>query len=52
MENIQSEDRCQHPGCRCKRPLTDEYCSEYCRNAQKGGMGNDCKCGHPECGLL
>lgn len=49
MENIQKPDQCQHPGCKCPRPSIGDYCSDYCENAQEGGMDNDCKCGHPEC---
>jgi hypothetical protein len=51
MVEIQTEDQCQHPGCKCSRPSTGDYCSEYCRNAQTGGMDNDCRCGHPDCGV-
>ncbi|CAA9429928.1 MAG: hypothetical protein AVDCRST_MAG74-3619 [uncultured Pyrinomonadaceae bacterium] len=50
MENIQKENQCQHPGCKCARPSTGDYCSETCANAQKGGMETGCRCGHPECG--
>lgn len=49
MEKFQTEDQCQHPGCECKRPSTGDYCGEYCRTAQKGGMDEVCRCGHPEC---
>jgi len=49
MLNIQTDDQCQHPGCKCPRPAADDYCGEYCRDAQQGGMDNDCKCAHQEC---
>lgn len=49
MENIQKPDQCQRPGCKCARPASEDYCGEHCRDAQKGGMDNDCGCGHPEC---
>jgi hypothetical protein len=49
MERAQSDDQCQHPGCKCPRPATGDYCSDYCANAQAGGMDNECRCGHPEC---
>ncbi|HSK73612.1 MAG TPA: hypothetical protein VK892_18085 [Pyrinomonadaceae bacterium] len=49
MEKYQPEGRCQHPGCECERPATGDYCGEYCRNAQKGGMDEECHCGHPPC---
>lgn len=49
MEKLQTEDQCQHPGCECARPSTGDYCGDYCRTAQKGGMDEHCRCGHPEC---
>ena len=49
MEQMQTENQCQHQGCKCLPPSTGEYCSENCENAQKGGMDDECKCGHPEC---
>jgi hypothetical protein len=49
MENIQTSSQCQHPGCKCSRPASSDYCSDYCENAHKGGMDNECECGHPEC---
>ncbi len=44
-----TEEQCAHPGCECPRPATGDYCSDYCANAQAGGMDNECRCGHPEC---
>ena len=50
MERAQGEDQCQHPGCKCPRPSTGDYCGDACANAQGGGMDEECRCGHPECG--
>jgi hypothetical protein len=50
MERAQGEDQCQHPGCKCPRPSTGDYCGDTCANAQEGGMDEECRCGHPECG--
>jgi hypothetical protein len=50
MERAQGDDQCQHPGCKCPRPATGDYCSDHCANAQAGGIDDECRCGHPECG--
>lgn len=49
MEQVQTEDQCQHPGCKCPRPSTGDHCSDDCASAGDGGMVDDCGCGHPEC---
>jgi hypothetical protein len=49
MERIQTREQCQHPGFESALPSASDYCSDYCENAQKGGMDNECQCGHPEC---
>ena len=38
MERAQGDDQCQHPGCKCPRPATGDYCSDHCANAQKGDL--------------
>jgi hypothetical protein len=50
MENIQEQDQCQHPGCKCARPSSGDHCSEQCRIAEEGGSGGECVCGHAEYG--
>jgi hypothetical protein len=49
MEQAQTQDQRQHPGCRCPPPSTGDYCSDHCATAQTGGMDEECGCGHPEC---
>lgn len=50
MENIQQNDQCQRPGCKCGRPSGGNFCSEQCRTAEEGGSAGECMCGHAECG--
>lgn len=49
MRNVQEPEKCQHEACSCPLPETGDYCSEHCEEAAKGGIGNGCQCGHPEC---
>ena len=50
MEEIENKNKCGHPDCHCLSPISDEICSEYCRNAN-GEIRGICQCGHPECGM-
>ena len=50
MENIQGQDQCRHPGCKCSASSAGEYCSEECRTAAEGGGGGECACGRAGCG--
>jgi hypothetical protein len=37
---------CANPGCHCKIPTGDEYCSVNCEKQLDGDV---CFCGHSEC---
>ena len=42
--------RCAHPACACPAEPNSEWCSEECRDAQKGYSASPiCPCGHADC---
>src|SRR5437868_4893164 len=34
----EKREQCARPGCKCPRPSTDDYCSDYCANAKESGQ--------------
>jgi hypothetical protein len=42
--------KCAHPACRCTAPEDNDYCSQYCDDAQET-LEISCNCGHPGCEL-
>jgi hypothetical protein len=48
-ENVR---KCAHEQCRCSVPLTEEYCSDHCSEADEvAKVELQCNCEHPSCGL-
>jgi hypothetical protein len=49
---VQSRGKCAHEQCLCPAPPTEEYCSDYCWEADDvAEVTLQCRCGHPSCGL-
>jgi hypothetical protein len=41
---------CDHAGCHCKVPVSQDFCSESCRMAAESqNVGSACECGHAAC---
>jgi hypothetical protein len=55
MDNIQDAanlHKCANEPCECLVPLTQEYCSSYCSDADDvDGTELICGCGHDSCAL-
>jgi len=55
MENItdvEGRHKCAHEECLCQVPSTQEYCSEYCSDADDvSEVVLNCNCGHTPCTL-
>jgi len=53
MENItdvESMRKCAHEQCQCLVPLTEEYCSDYCSDADDvSEIVLQCACEHTPC---
>jgi hypothetical protein len=50
VTDVVSRRRCVHEQCRCEVPSTQEYCCNYCSDADAvTEVELDCKCGHPSC---
>jgi hypothetical protein len=52
-----TDQHCAHPGCTCRVPPGQEYCSAFCREADEehkahvtGPKAGGCGCGHRNCG--
>jgi hypothetical protein len=44
--------KCAHEECRCPVPPPEDYCSDYCSDADDvAKVELQCNCGHPSCGL-
>jgi hypothetical protein len=44
--------KCAHGPCRCMVPSTQEYCSDYCSDADDVEKAEvQCGCGHDHCAL-
>ncbi|HEY0323262.1 MAG TPA: hypothetical protein VGC66_20060 [Pyrinomonadaceae bacterium] len=42
--------KCKHPTCDCQVSGKDNYCSEYCREAEASGVTEiGCGCEHSAC---
>jgi hypothetical protein len=43
-------DKCAHVGCECRVKDDEDYCSEYCENAEDTGVSEiGCGCEHAGC---
>jgi hypothetical protein len=54
MQNIDIDTtrKCAHEECRCSVPPTEDYCCDYCSEADDvAEVELLCNCGHPSCGL-
>jgi len=55
MENItnaESKHKCANEQCQCQVPPGEEYCSNYCSDADDvANVEIQCNCEHPSCGL-
>jgi hypothetical protein len=54
MQNtdIDTTRKCAHEECRCSVPPTEDYCCDYCSEADDvAEVELLCNCGHPSCGL-
>lgn len=41
---------CDHDGCGCQIPISQDYCNEACRMAaEEQNVGSTCECGHADC---
>jgi hypothetical protein len=51
MENItdvKSRRKCANEQCQCQVPLTEDYCSDYCSDADDvANVAIQCNCEHP-----
>jgi len=56
MNNIRDAEslrKCAHEPCQCLVPVTQEYCSAYCSNADDVENADlRCDCGHLDCDQL
>lgn len=53
MSNQQSIE-CANPACNCTVLAvidTEEFCSDYCREADEAEEMDFCECGHPPCDI-
>jgi hypothetical protein len=52
IADMASMHRCALEQCHCLVPLTEEYCSDYCSDADDvAEIVLECCCGHPSCQL-
>ena len=52
ITDIESRRKCAHEQCQCQVPLTEEYCSDDCSDADDvAEVELQCSCGHPSCRL-
>jgi hypothetical protein len=50
--DAESKHKCAYEECRCQIPSTQEYCSEYCSNADEvDEVELQCNCKHTPCVL-
>ncbi len=48
----ESVRKCAHEPCKCRVPATQEYCCEYCSDADDvSKVEVQCDCGHVPCAL-
>jgi hypothetical protein len=47
-----SVHKCAHEQCKCQVSSTEEFCSDYCKDATEiEEVELQCACGHPACAL-
>ena len=52
VTGVQTSRLCAHQQCRCQVPLTQEYCSTFCFDADDvTDVEAHCSCGHDPCVL-
>lgn len=52
ITDVANTRKCAHEQCQCLVPPTEEYCSDYCSDADDvGEIVLQCDCGHPACRL-
>jgi hypothetical protein len=50
--DAESKHKCSYEECQCQIPSTQEYCSDYCSNADEvSEVELQCNCNHPPCAL-
>jgi hypothetical protein len=43
-----SNEKCAHPSCACKKSSDSKFCSAFCEGASEN-PDITCGCGHPPC---
>ena len=52
ITDIESRHKCAHEQCQCQIPITQEYCSDYCSDADDiEEVELQCDCKHEPCAL-
>jgi hypothetical protein len=52
ITDIESRHKCAHEQCQCQIPTTQEYCSDYCSDADDiEEVELQCDCKHEPCAL-
>jgi hypothetical protein len=50
IADVESRHKCANEECGCEVPSAQEYCSDYCSDADDvGSIVRDCDCKHPPC---
>lgn len=53
IADIESHHKCANDQCQCQIPMTQEYCSDYCSDADDvDKVEVQCDCKHPPCAGL
>jgi hypothetical protein len=52
ITDVETLHTCAFEQCQCQIPSTQEYCSEYCEDADDVDEADiQCECTHASCGL-
>jgi hypothetical protein len=52
ITDIDTRHKCAHEQCQCQIPITEEYCSDYCSDADDiEEVELQCDCKHDPCAL-
>jgi hypothetical protein len=51
-EDMKNGRKCFYEPCKCQVPLTERFCSDYCKDASEvEEIEIQCGCEHPACDL-
>ena len=52
ITDVESRHKCLYAQCECQVPSTDDYCSDFCSDADDvDEVEIQCSCEHPPCAL-